>query len=404
MKILIADQLDPSAKLALEDIGHEVQEIHSVNSDDLDQHIQGIEVLVVRSTRVTADALKAADQLSLIVRAGAGVDNIDVIAASDLGIHVCNVPGKNAAAVAELTFALLLAIDRHVVGGASDLRKGTWNKREYSIADGLMGKTIGIIGLGGVGLSVAERAKAFGLRVMGQRRSGRSPETEQRIRQIGIRLTDTLEELVTHSDVVSIHVPFNEQTVRLVDEDLLRSFKDEAILINTSRGEIIDEPALIRAMNERGIRAGLDVFCDEPASGEITITSALASHPSVVGSHHIGASTMQASRAIASGVIDSIAGFESGNPLNCVNEAPSGEGTSQVRVRHLDRVGVLASVLSTLRAADLNVQYMDNRVFSGKKAAVASIEVVGAVPMGLYDELVSLEHVLGVSLLDKRAV
>ena len=229
MKILIADKLDPSAKLALEDIGHEVQEIHSVNSDDLDQHIQGIEVLVVRSTRVTADALKAADQLSLIVRAGAGVDNIDVIAASDLGIHVCNVPGKNAAAVAELTFALLLAIDRHVVGGASDLRKGTWNKREYSIADGLMGKTIGIIGLGGVGLSVAERAKAFGLRVMGQRRSGRSPETEQRIRQIGIRLTDTLEELVTHSDVVSIHVPFNEQTVRLVDEDLLRSFKDEAI-------------------------------------------------------------------------------------------------------------------------------------------------------------------------------
>ena len=404
MKILIADKLDPSAKLALEDIGHEVQEIHSVNSDDLDQHIQGIEVLVVRSTRVTADALKAADQLSLIVRAGAGVDNIDVIAASDLGIHVCNVPGKNAAAVAELTFALLLAIDRHVVGGASDLRKGTWNKREYSIADGLMGKTIGIIGLGGVGLSVAERAKAFGLRVMGQRGSGRSPETEQRIRQIGIRLTDTLEELVTHSDVVSIHVPFNEQTVKLVDEDLLRSFKDEAILINTSRGEIIDEPALIQAMNERGIRAGLDVFCDEPASGEITITSALASHPSVVGSHHIGASTMQASRAIASGVIDSIAGFESGNPLNCVNEAPSGEGTSQVRVRHLDRVGVLASVLSTLRAADLNVQYMDNRVFSGKKAAVASIEVVGAVPMGLYDELISLEHVLGVSLLDKRAV
>ena len=404
MKILIADKLDPSAKLALEDIGHEVQETHSVNSDDLDQHIQGIEVLVVRSTRVTADALKAADQLSLIVRAGAGVDNIDVIAASDLGIHVCNVPGKNAAAVAELTFALLLAIDRHVVGGASDLRKGTWNKREYSIADGLMGKTIGIIGLGGVGLSVAERAKAFGLRVMGQRRSGRSPETEQRIRQIGIRLTDTLEELVTHSDVVSIHVPFNEQTVKLVDEDLLRSFKDGAILINTSRGEIIDEPALIQAMNERGIRAGLDVFCDEPASGEITITSALASHPSVVGSHHIGASTMQASRAIASGVIDSIAGFESGNPLNCVNEAPSGEGTSQVRVRHLDRVGVLASVLSTLRAADLNVQYMDNRVFSGKKAAVASIEVVGAVPMGLYDELVSLEHVLGVSLLDKRAV
>ena len=267
-----------------------------------------------------------------------------------------------------------------------------------------MGKTIGIIGLGGIGLSVAERAKAFGLRVIGQRKSGRSPETEQRIRQIGIRLTDTVEELVATSDIISVHVPFNEKTMSLVDEELLRSFKDKAILLNTSRGEIIDEPALIQAMNERGIRAGLDVFCDEPASGESTIISTLASHPSVVGSHHIGASTMQASKAIASGVVDAIAGFESGNPLNCVNEAPSGEGTSQVRVRHLDRVGVLASVLSTLRAADLNVQYMDNRVFNGKKAAVASIEVVGAVPIGLYDELVSLEHVLGVSLLDKRAV
>ena len=288
-----------------------MQENYDVTSEGLEQHIQGVEVLVVRSTRVTDDALRAADRLSLIVRAGAGVDNIDVVAASDLGIYVCNVPGRNAAAVAELTFALLLAIDRHVVEGASDLRKGIWNKKEYSIADGLMGKTIGIIGLGGIGLSVAERAKAFGLRVIGQRKSGRSPETEQRIRQIGIRLTDTVEELVATSDIISVHVPFNEKTMSLVDEELLRSFKDKAILLNTSRGEIIDEPALIQAMNERGIRAGLDVFCDEPASGESTIISTLASHPSVVGSHHIGASTMQASKAIASGVIDAIGGLQS---------------------------------------------------------------------------------------------
>ena len=157
-------------------------------------------------------------------------------------------------------------------------------------------------------------------------------------------------------------------------------------------------------MQERGIRAGLDVFCNEPASAESSIVSELASHPSVVGSHHIGASTSQASKAIADGVVDAISSFENGDPLNCVNQAPAGEGTSQVRVRHLDRVGVLASVLSTLRAADLNVQNMDNRVFRGKKAAVASIEVVGPVPLGLYDELIALEHVLGVSLLDKRAV
>ncbi|MDG2300205.1 MAG: NAD(P)-dependent oxidoreductase [Acidimicrobiales bacterium] len=404
MKILIADKLDITATLALKEIGHEVQENHLATSSDLEKCIQGIEVLVVRSTKVTADVLRVADRLSLVVRAGAGVDNIDVVAASELGIHVCNVPGRNAAAVAELTFALLLAIDRQIVEGAIDLRKGVWNKKSYAAADGIMGKTIGIIGLGGIGLSVAERAKAFGLSVIGQRKNGRSPGVEQRIRQIGIRLTDSLEDLVAQSDVISVHVPFNQETIGLVDEALLRKFKDGAILINTSRGEIVDEPALIKVMQERGIRAGLDVFCNEPASAESSIVSELASHPSVVGSHHIGASTSQASKAIADGVVDAILSFENGDPLNCVNQAPAGEGTSQVRVRHLDRVGVLASVLSTLRAADLNVQNMDNRVFRGKKAAVASIEVVGPVPLGLYDELIALEHVLGVSLLDKRAV
>ena len=404
MKILIADKLDITATLALEEIGHEVQENHLATSSDLEKCIQGIEVLVVRSTKVTADVLRVADRLSLVVRAGAGVDNIDVVAASELGIHVCNVPGRNAAAVAELTFALLLAIDRQIVEGAIDLRKGIWNKKSYAAADGIMGKTIGIIGLGGIGLSVAERAKAFGLSVIGQRKNGRSPEVEQRIRQIGIRLTGSLEDLVAQSDVISVHVPFDQETIGLVDEDLLRKFKDGAILINTSRGEIVDEPALIKVMQERGIRAGLDVFCNEPASAESSIVSELASHPSVVGSHHIGASTSQASKAVADGVVDAISSFENGDPLNCVNQAPAGEGTSQVRVRHLDRVGVLASVLSTLRAADLNVQNMDNRVFRGKKAAVASIEVVGPVPLDLYDELIALEHVLGVSLLDKRAV
>jgi len=404
MKILIADKLDETAKLALEEIGHEVQECPNMTPNDLPKCIQGIEVLVVRGITVTAEALRAADRLTLIVRAGAGVDTIDVDAASELGVHVCNVPGKNAAAVAELVFALLLAIDRHIVDGAMDLRQRRWNKKNYSTADGIMGKTIGIIGLGGIGLSVAERAKAFGLRVVGQRKSGRLPEVEQRIRQIGIRLTDSLEELVAQSDVVSVHLPVTDETVNLIDKDLLSFFKDEAILINTSRGEIIDESALILAMEDRGIRAGLDVFCDEPSSGEKIIASDIASHPSVVGSHHIGASTKQASKAIADGVVEAISSFETGSPLHCVNEAPAGEGTSQVRVRHLDRVGVLASVLSTLRAADLNVQYMDNRVFSGKKAAVASIEVAGPVPADLYEELSALDHVLGVSLLDKRNV
>ena len=404
MKILIADELHESAQKTLELIGHEVIVKPKCTSADLHEHLQGVEALVVRSTRVLEKNLQAADTLEVIIRAGAGVDTIDVEAASNQGIYVCNVPGKNAVAVAELTFALLLGIDRRIADGAQDLKNGIWNKRLYSKADGLHGKIIGIVGLGEIGLCVAERAKAFGLTVLGERKQGRTQRVEQRIRQIGIRLVDTLPDLVSQSDIVSIHVPFNEATESMVNKDFLSDFQKGAILINTSRGEVIVEQDLLDAIENQSLRVGLDVFQDEPASSGTNFDSKLANHPSIVGSHHIGASTKQASIAVAKGVIEAITSFELGNPKNCVNESPEGDGTSQVRVRHLDKVGVLASVLSTLRSVDLNVQYMNNKVFAGKKAAVSTIEVAGEIPADLYDQLISLENVLGVSLLDKRSV
>jgi len=402
MKILIADTLHETAHQTLEDIGHEVIVQSTCTSENLHQHLQGIEVLVVRSTKVTQKSIEAANSLELIIRAGAGVDTIDVEAASNQGIYVCNVPGKNAVAVAELTFALLLAIDRHIAEGVEDLRNGVWNKKLYSQADGILGKTIGIVGLGEIGLCVAERARAFGMTVLGQRKQGRNESVEQRIRQIGIRLVDTLPELISKSDIISLHVPHTNETDSLIDKELLSHCKEGAILINTSRGEVVNEKALLDAIQTQGLRAGLDVFRNEPGSSGERFDSELANHTGVVGSHHIGASTTQASAAIANGVVQSIASFEQGVPNNCVNESPAGDGTSQVRVRHLDKVGVLASVLAMLRAADLNVQYMNNKVFSGKKAAVSTIEVVGEIPTDLYKQLISLDNVLGVSLLDKR--
>tara|TARA_Y100001970_G_scaffold1881_1_gene2229 strand:- start:11480 stop:12703 length:1224 start_codon:yes stop_codon:yes gene_type:complete len=402
MKILIADKVHPSAISDLEKLGHEVTSNPGCTSDDLHEHLADVEVLVVRSTRVVADAISKANSLELIIRAGAGTDTIDVEAASSQGIYVCNIPGRNAVAVAELTFGLLLAIDRRIADGVIDLRDGVWNKRLYSKAEGLQGKTMGIIGLGDIGLSVAERAKAFGIKVIGQRKSGRTPQAEQKIRQIGIKLVDTKEELVSQSHIVSVHVPYNNETHALINHDLLQHFMDDAILINTSRGEIVDEEAVLDAINQRGLKAGLDVFRDEPSKGEGSFHSQIASNLSVVGSHHIGASTTQASKAIAQGILDAITGFEQGSPINCVNQSPAGDGTSQVRVRHLDRVGVLASVLSSLRAAELNVQYMDNKVFAGKNAAVSTIEVAGEIPSDLYKNLLALDNVLGVSLLDQR--
>ena len=402
MKILIADKVHPSAISGLENLGHEVTSNPACTSGDLHEHLADVEVLVVRSTRVAAETISKANSLELIIRAGAGTDTIDVEAASSQGIYVCNIPGRNAVAVAELTFGLLLAIDRRIADGVIDLREGVWNKKLYSKAEGLQGKTMGIIGLGDIGLCVAERAKAFGIKVIGQRKSGRTPQVEQKIRQTGIKLVDTKEELVSQSNIISVHVPYNSETHGLINRDLLQHFMDDAILINTSRGEIVDEEAVLEAINQRGLRAGLDVFRDEPSKGVGSFHSQVASNPSVVGSHHIGASTTQASKAIAQGILDAITSFEQGSPLNCVNQSPAGDGTSQVRVRHLDRVGVLASVLSSLRAAELNVQYMDNKVFAGKNAAVSTIEVAGEIPSDLYENLLALDNVLGVSLLDQR--
>lgn len=398
MDILMADAIDASAVEALEEAGHSVSVRSDLTAGDLAANLDGYDVLVVRSTKVHRDALEASARLALVVRAGAGVDNIDVAAASERGIHVCNVPGRNAVAVAELTIGLLLAIDRHIAAGTSDLREGVWNKRMYSKAEGLMGRTLGIIGLGDIGLLVAERARAFGMHVLAQRKSGRSAAVEQRIRQIGIRLVDTLEDLVSASDIVSVHVPSGPATKGLIDAELLSHFRPGATLLNTSRGDVVDEEALIAAMDERGLRAGVDVYCNEPAAGDETFESRFAKHPRVVGTHHVGASTSQASQSIAEGVVETIQAFHVGSPLNCVNLARTGIGSHTVRVRHLDRVGVLAAVFETLRRAGLNVKHMENRIFDGQTAAVASIEVSGDVSADLRAKLSEIDNVLGVSV------
>lgn len=400
MRILLADALDDQATEALLAAGHEVAVKPDLAADDLADHVAGHDALVVRSTKVRAEALAAADRLALVVRAGAGTENIDVETASARGIHVCNVPGRNAVAVAELTMGLLLAVDRHIASATADARDGVWNKKRYSKADGLMGRTMGIIGLGAIGLAVAERAKAFGLTVVGLRRPNRSPATEGKLRSIGIRLVDEVEELVQSSDIVSLHVPGGADTNQLLDAALISHLKDGAIVLNTSRGDCIDEAALIAAMDERGVRAGLDVFADEPASGDSELASALAQHPASVVTHHIGASTNQAQLAIADGVVETIKAFASGDPINCINLAPRGTGSCTLTIRHHDRVGVLAAIFGVLRGGGLNVQHMENRVFLGRTAAVASIDVSAAPSETALEEILAHPDVLGVSVVE----
>jgi D-3-phosphoglycerate dehydrogenase len=405
VRILVADKLPEQTLHDLETHGHECVMEPGLSADDLAGHIAGYDVLVVRSTKVPRAVFEAADRLVLVIRAGAGTNTIDTDAAAARAVYVSNVPGRNAAAVAELTMGLLLAVDRRIADNVADLREGRWDKKTYGKAEGLLGSTMGIVGLGSIGFLVAERAAAFGIRVQSVAREGRSASAVARAEELGITMCDSLEELVVSSDIVSLHVPASPETTHLVDQAFLARMRKGAILLNTSRGDVVDEAALLEALDEGRVRAGLDVFEAEPGSGQAEWDSPLAKHPAVVATHHIGASTSQAQRAIAQGVTEIVDAYTAGEARHCVNLEPDRLCSVALTVRHLDRVGVLAQVLDQLSTAHLNVQHMVNRVFRGGEAAVAFIDVEGQVSPELLSALHAIPHVLGVSVvtLDENA-
>jgi D-3-phosphoglycerate dehydrogenase len=398
MRLLLADRLPDQTVDDLTARGHEVVMEPGLSADELPGRIAGFEGLVVRSTKVSGAVFEAADKLVLVIRAGAGTNTIDTDTAASRAVYVCNVPGRNAAAVAELTMGLLLAVDRRIADNVADVRRGHWDKQRYSKAEGLLGSTMGIIGLGSIGFLVAERAAAFGIKVQTLARPGRSAQSLARAEELGIAMCDSVEELVASSDIVSIHVPSSKDTKHLVDAAFLDRMKDGAILLNTSRGDVVDEAALLAALDAGKVRAGLDVFDDEPGEGQASWESPIAQHANVVATHHIGASTEQAQRAIAAGVTEIVEAFTRGEARHCVNLDPDRLGSMTISVRHLDRVGVLAHILDELRSAGLNVQHMVNRVFRGGEAAVASIDVEGQASDRLLTALGAIEHVLGVSV------
>ena len=373
MKVLVADKFEDSGRRGLAEIGCEVLYEPDAAGDDLLATIERTkaDVLVVRSTKVTRPMLEKSN-LSLVVRAGAGTNTIDVAAASERGIWVANCPGKNAIAVAELTFALLLALDRHVVDAASDLRIGQWNKKEYSKARGLFGRTLGVLGTGMIGHEVIRRARAFGMNVVAwSRRLDPAVAAE-----LGVVQKPTITEVAAAADVLTVHLAFAPETKGLVGDGVFASMKNGAIFLNTSRAEVVDQAALERAVKERGIRAGLDVFAAEPSGGSGPVDAPIFKLPGVIGTHHIGASTDQAQEAIAAETVRIVRLFkDTGRPANVVNLATKTLATHLVAVRHYDRVGVLAAVFDCLKRAGINVQETENIVFDGGKAAVARIHV-----------------------------
>jgi D-3-phosphoglycerate dehydrogenase len=398
MHLLFADSAADQMIAELESRGHRCSVEPALTTAQLPGRIAGVDVLVVRSTKVDRAVFEAADKLALVVRAGAGTNTIDIETAARSGVLVSNVPGRNAVAVAELTMGLILALDRRIPDNVADARQGRWAKAAYSKAEGLLGRALGIVGLGSIGLAVAERAAAFGMRIVCLDRPGRSRAARDRLAELDVLLTGSLPELLAASDVVSLHLPSSAETKNLVDADFLAMMRPGSILVNTSRGDVIDEPALLAALDAGHVRAGLDVFADEPSSGTAEWDSPLARHPGVVATHHIGASTAQAQAAVAAGVVEIVEAFASGEARNCVNLAPRGLGSATLTVRHLDEVGVLAGVLELLSAAGLNVEHMQNRIFTGGEAAVATIDVAGPVPADLLADLEAIPEVLGSSL------
>ena len=395
MLVLIADRLPDWVPEQLAKLGFEVSMRPETTADDLDTGIDGAHVLIVRSTRVNAPCLQKSAELMLVIRAGAGVNTIDVAEAAARGIHVANTPGQNAAAVAELTMGLLLAVDRRIPAGTSLLKEGAWDKKRFSNATGLKGRRMGIIGWGRIGQAVAERARAFALEVHVFSRS-LTPEIAQKA---GVGFCADVQTLCIHSDIVSLHVAMTEETRGILDAKAIAQLPDGAIVLNTSRGGLIDQDALLSALEERGFRAGLDVYDDEPPAGDSAISDPVARHQSVVGTHHIGASTQQAQDAVAAEVVRVLTAFiGTGEVPNCVNLAEETLANWLLTVRHFDRVGVLAGVLDVLKEARINVQEMENTIFAGGLAAICTIRMDSRPNEETLALLASRENILGLQL------
>ncbi len=389
MRVLVADAF-PRERLS--DFGAldlEVDYRPDLPAGDLPRAAAGASVLVVRSKQVAAAVFEKAEALSLVVRAGAGVNTIDVGAASRRGVYVSNCPGMNAIAVAELALGLMVALDRRIPDNVDGLRAGRWDKKAFSEARGLYGRTLGILGLGAIGREVARRAQAFGMRVLAWSRS----LDEARARSLGLERAPDVLAAAREADVLSLHLALAGETRGIVSRQVLAAMRPGATLVNTARAELVDQAALLEAARAGRIKVGLDVHLGEPEKGQADFDSELAKLPNVYGTHHIGASTAQAQDAIAREAVRVVEAFvRTGHVPNCVNVSGRSPARARLVVRHLDKVGVLANVLGAIREAGINVEEVENTVFDQAQAACCTIQLDERPSPELVERIRSRRH------------
>ncbi|MBN2572679.1 MAG: phosphoglycerate dehydrogenase [Ignavibacteriales bacterium] len=313
MKVLVADKFPDIYIQQMKEKNLEVIYQPKLGENDLPEAAKDVDIIIVRSTIVNEKTINDAQNLKMIIRAGSGVNNIDTKAATAKKVYVTNCPGKNSIAVAELAIGLMVALDRRIPSNVIDFKKGVWNKAEYSKANGLFGKTIGIIGTGNIGQEVAKRAKAFGMKVIGY--------DIVKAQDAEIEYQPSVEDVLKNADVISIHLPSNAETKGMFNEKMLSLMKKGALFINTSRHQVVNEDDLIKAIQEKGIKVGIDVFAEEPEGKDGAVTSKLQQVDNVYVTHHIGASTEQAQDAVAEETVRIIAEFvDKKNIINAVNK------------------------------------------------------------------------------------
>ena len=370
--ILVTDSLSPDGLSILKkEPSFEVRTKVGLNGSELLKEIGSAHALLVRSgTQVTSEVLKAGKELRVVGRAGTGVDNIDVEAATRNGVVVMNTPGGNSVAACEHTFALMLSLFRNIPAAAGDLAQGHWNRKRY-MGRQLQGRTLGLVGFGRIGREVAVRARAFGMEVM----VADPFVTESLVREWEARLVD-FETLLAEADVVSLHVPLTEETRNLMNARTLGAMKHGAVLINCARGGLVDESALVETLdNGRLSGAAMDVYSKEPPEGP------LVRHPKVVCTPHLGASTEEAQQNVAQEIARQVEDYLlTGEVRNAVNmPSLSAEVYAQVKP-FLDlgeRLGSMAGQIAAPPFQELQV------IFRGESTGLPRTPVVSAVLVGL---------------------
>jgi D-3-phosphoglycerate dehydrogenase len=352
-RILVTEKIAEGGLDALRDAGHDVDEQLGLSPEQLLDAIKGAHALIVRSsTQVTADVLAAGTDLVIVGRAGLGVDNIDVEAATSRGVMVANAPGTNSLSTAEHAMALLLSQARNIPQASAALKAGRWEKSRWEGTE-LNGKTLGVLGLGRIGTLVAQRASSFGMRLVAW-----DPWVSvERARQLGIELMD-IEEVFAQSDFITIHLLKTKESVNLVGEELLAKAKPGLRIVNAARGGIIDEDALAKAIVDGRVGgAALDVFATEPMTD-----SPLFALDSVVVTPHLGASTAEAQDkagvVVAEQVVLALAGQFVPFAVN-VAASEAGE-TVQPYLPLAERLGAIFGGLVDSLPSTVEVEYLGN--------------------------------------------